>query len=87
MSLNLITLIIGFVLAVLWTIVCILAREKWSIKLFFKILLGCIVSAVIALAIGFIIYLFSEIGWWTLLVIAIVVGIFTPKVYHVKIDK
>lgn len=79
--------LLGLALGIIWTVFCILTRKGWNWKLFFKILLGWIVSAAIALILGFLIVIFGAIGWWGLLVIAIIIGIFTPTVYHVKIHK
>lgn len=87
MSLNGKMILLGLILGAIWTVICILVQKEWNVKTLFKILLGWIVSAVIALAIGFIIFFFGSLGWWGFLVIAVIIGICTPKIYHVKIHK
>jgi len=53
----------------------------------FKLLIGWIVIAVVSLGLMFTIEFFRFFGWWGLLILAIVIGMFTPTVYHVKIHK
>ena len=75
----------GVILAVVWTVYCIVKFKNW--KVVFKLLIGWIVIAVVSLGLMFTIEFFRFFGWWGLLILAIVIGMFTPTVYHVKIHK